>query len=73
MSPVRAFGSEANALSSVEQYTIIIAASIPIIVPALRWIGEKLSYYRHVIASWTGLNKKTSISKDSIEEQDGIV
>ena len=65
--------SGANALSSVEQYTIMIAASIPIIVPVLRWIGEKLSYYRYVIASWTRLNKKMSKGRDSLEEQDGIV
>lgn len=74
--PVRDFGPEANVLSSIEQYTIIIAASIPIIVPALRWMREKLSYYRYVIASWTGFNneKKTSKGKDSPEEQqDGIV
>ena len=46
--------------SSVEQYVIIIAASIPIIMPAFRWIGEKLSgSYRFVTASLTALRKKT--------------
>ena len=37
----------------------MIAASIPTIVPVLRWIGEKLSGYRKAIALWTALNKKT--------------
>ncbi len=37
----------------------MIAASIPITLPALRWVREKLSGYRYVIASWTALDKKT--------------
>ena len=37
----------------------MIAASIPIIMPAFRWIGEKLSgSYRYVTASLTALSKK---------------
>ena len=48
----------------VEQYVIIIAASIPIIMPALRWIGEKLSgSYRYVTASLTALSKKTETAE----------
>ena len=53
------FESAANAFSSVEQYVIMIAASIPITLPAFRWVREKLSGYRYVIASWTALDKKT--------------
>lgn len=41
----------------------MIAASIPTIVPALRWIGEKLSGYRNWIASWIALNKKTETAE----------
>lgn len=44
--------------TSVEQYVIMIAASIPIIMPALRWFGEKLSSFRYVIAPWATLNRK---------------
>ena len=41
----------------------MIAASIPIIVPVFRWIGEKLSGYRYAIASWIALNKKTETAE----------
>lgn len=57
--------------TSVEQYVIIIAASIPIIVPILRWIGEKLSGYRYVIASWTVLNRKTETAELGRSSQPG--
>ena len=46
----------------------MIAASIPIIVPALRWIGEKLSVFRYMIAAWTARSKKTSESRDNPPE-----
>ena len=36
----------------------MIAASIPITVPAFRWIGEKLLDLRYVIAPWTALSKR---------------
>ena len=49
------FALEANIFFSVEQYVIMIAASIPIIVPLFRWIGEKLSDHRRMIASWIEL------------------
>ena len=65
------FGTETNAFSSVEQYVIMIAASIPITVPAFRWIGEKLSGYRYAVASWTALNDKPSKGGNSLEERDG--
>ncbi len=58
--------------SSIEQYVIIIAASIPIIVPVFRWIGEKLSGCRYMIASWTALNKTMPKAGDGVKEQDGI-
>ena len=41
----------------------MIAASIPIIVPAFRWIGEKVSGYRYSIASWIAVNKKTETAE----------
>ena len=65
------FEPEANVFSSVEQYVIMIAASIPIIVPALRWTGEKLLGYRRVIASWIALNKKTETAEYGLSYQPG--
>ena len=50
----------------------MIAASIPITVPAFRWIGGKLLDLRYVIASWTALSKKRSKRKDSLEGRDQI-
>ena len=50
----------------------MIAASIPIIVPAFRWIREKLSEFRYAIASWVLLSKKSSKRKDSLEGRDQI-
>ena len=42
----------------------MIAASIPITMPALRWIGEKLSSsYRFVIVSLTAPSKKTETAE----------
>lgn len=49
----------------------MIAASIPIILPALRWIREKLSGYRYVLASWTALNKKTETTENERSPQPG--
>lgn len=57
--------------TSIEQYVIMIAASIPIIVPAFRWIGEKLSGYRYVVASWIALNKKTETAEYGRTSQPG--
>lgn len=61
----------ANTFSSVEQYVIMIAASIPIILPALRWIRGKLSGYRDVLASWTALDKKTETAENEHSSQPG--
>ncbi|KAL9071310.1 MAG: hypothetical protein Q9161_004326 [Pseudevernia consocians] len=47
----------------VEQYVIIIAASIPITMPALRWIGEKLSRYKSMIASWLAIHNETETAE----------
>ena len=42
----------------------MIAASIPLIMPAFHWIGEKLSgSYRYVTASLTALSKKTETAE----------
>ena len=42
----------------------MIAASIPLIMPAFRWIGEKLSSsYKYVTASLTALKKKTETAE----------
>lgn len=49
----------------------MIAASIPIIVPVFRWIGEKLSGYRYVIAFWTALNKRTEMAQHGRSSQPG--
>ena len=32
-------------------------------MPALRWIGEKLSRYKSMIASWIALNKETETAE----------
>ena len=39
----------------------MIAASIPIILPALRWVRDKFSGYKYVIGSWTALGKTETV------------
>ena len=56
---------EPNASSSVELYVVIIAASIPILVPLFRWVGEKLSSYRYSVRSWTARMKRIETTSQS--------
>ena len=56
----------------MEFYVVIIAASIPTLVPAFRWLGEKLSIYRRPVRSWSvGIVDTGETSRYGLSAQHG--